>query len=163
MANFCENHVTFKGSNQNLHNVKLIFDKQQEEDLPIDEMNLPFTVKSERCDMTDVNWEDGTVYFQTWWVPNTDLMIEIADHFELEFESYYHEPGCEIYGQANYSNGCLSKFELDETDFAKFRYDDDNGVYIYRRKEYDCEDEILEVLLARKIKNASRSVMKKAA
>jgi len=156
MPNFCDNHVTFKGSNENLQQVKFLFDKMEEEDLQIDDVDFLFTVQSENSDMTEVHWGDNnTVYFQTWWVPNTDLMIEIADHFELEFESYYYEPGCQIYGQANYNNGCLTKIELDENDFAKFKYDDDYSLYVYRRKIYDCEDEILEILLNNKIKRLS--------
>lgn len=156
MANFCENHVTFKGSNENLNQVKLLFNEMEERCLPIDDIDFPFTMQSEDCDMTDINWEDDkTVYFQTWWRPNTDLIMEIADHFELGFDSYYYEPGCQIYGQANYHNRYLSKIELDQNDFAKFSYDDDYSLYIYRRKIYDCEDEILEILLKNKIKHLS--------
>jgi hypothetical protein len=110
--------------------------------------------------MFGIEFNNVTASFETKGWPNTELLIAIADHFELDFESSYDELGMEIYGQANYYDGRLAIVELDETDFAKFRYDDDNDVYIYRRKEYDCEIEILEILLDRKIKNARKKKLK---
>jgi hypothetical protein len=98
----------------------------------------------------DTAWEDGILYYQTKWAPNTEILVKIAEAFKVGFNSSYDEPGCGVFGEASYGNGELREVDLDADDIAQYEYYDGNDSYRFENRNYDCSEEILETLLKRK-------------
>ena len=49
----------------------------------------------------------------------------------------------------------IQQYDLEDVDFNEYSYLDEKGTYIFENEFYECETEILEILLERKIKNSS--------
>lgn len=91
----------------------------------------------------------GTIYYDTKWVPNTDILVQLADQFGVGFVHMYSEFAMGIFGEANYGQGILTDARLDHEDFSRFEYDE-SGVYLFEGQSYETDMEILELLLERK-------------
>ncbi len=111
---------------------------------------LPDFIEEKDGYFFDLRVEDEVIYYETRWSPNTDIVQEIAEHFDIEFTHHYDESGTCIYGEAIYKDGMLTKVELDMADFAAYKYDVDEETYLFEGQYYECSEEIKEILLERK-------------
>lgn len=85
------------------------------------------------------------------WEPNITGVKRIADMFGLDFNLLYDEPGNQLFGEVIYKDGVLSIVELDDTDFGKVSFDEENGIYTYG-SELGCDiSEFLVQLLFEKV------------
>ena len=107
MANWCSNSVAFEGNETALEQVKLEFVKMQLRENEENYGQLPeFVSDKNRGYFFDILLEDGDCIFnyQTRWSPNTEILLQIAEYFKVDFIHNYEEIGNQIYGVAVYSN-----------------------------------------------------------
>ena len=113
MANWCSNTVAFEGNETALEQVKLEFIKMQIRENEENCGQLPeFISDKNRGYFFDILLEDGDYIFnyQTKWSPNTEILLQIAERFKVDFIYNYEEIGNQIYGVTVYSKNELTEF-----------------------------------------------------
>ena len=154
MANWCSNSVAFEGNEIALEQVKLEFVKMQIRENQENCGQLPeFISDKNRGYFFDILLEDGGCIFnyQTRWSPNTEVLTQIAERFNVDFILDYEEIGNQIYGVSVYSNNELTEICLEEEDFEQYSYNEETDTYTVEEENYESDYEILEILLKRKI------------
>ena len=154
MANWCSNSVAFEGNETALEQVKLEFIKMQILENEENCGQLPeFILDKKRGYFFDILLEDGGCIFnyQTRWSPNTEVLTQIAERFNVDFILDYEEIGNQIYGVSVYSNNELTEICLEEEDFEQYDYNEETDTYSFEEENYESDYEILEILLKRKI------------
>ena len=162
MANWCSNSVAFEGNETSLEQVKLEFRKMIIRENQENCGQLPeFISDKNRGYFFDILLEDGGCIFnyQTRWSPNTEILLQIAEHYKVDFIYNYEEIGNQIYGVAVYSNNELSEIYLEEEDFEQYKYNEETDTYSFEEENYESDYEILEILLKRKIKNMQTQIL----
>lgn len=115
---------------------------------------LPDFIDTETGYFFDIYFEEddpGEFHYETRWVPNTDNLLRIAQHFKVSFVQEYEATGCQVYGRATYENGMLDDTFLNNEDFDAYLYDDETGDYYFEGDTYESDVQILETLLERKL------------
>jgi len=154
MANWCQHQLFFTGEKSALENVFNAFKKMQEYQIKNYEGRVPdFMVAPEsEWFFTVVCNELPTeqISYETKWSDNVVDLVTIADHYGVSFEVEYQESGCNIYGKASYNHKTkeLKQTDLDDSDFEQFGMNEEGDIYFFRDKEYECETDILDILLA---------------
>ena len=154
MANWCSNSVAFEGNETALEQVRLEFIKMQILENEENCGQLPeFILDKKRGYFFDILLEDGGCIFnyQTRWSPNTEVLTQIAERFNVDFILDYEEIGNQIYGVSVYSNNELTEICLEEEDFEQYDYQEETDTYSFEEENYESDYEILEILLKRKI------------
>ena len=162
MANWCSNSVAFEGNETALEQVKLEFIKMQLRENEENCGQLPkFVSDKNRGYFFDILLEDGDCIFnyQTRWSPNTEILLQIAERFKVDFIYNYGEIGNQIYGVTVYSNNELTEIYLEEEDFEQYDYHEETDTYSFEEENYESDYEILEILLKRKIKNMQSQIL----
>ena len=162
MANWCSNSVAFEGNETALEQVKLEFKKMQICENKENCGQLPeFILDKNRGYFFDILLEDGDCIFnyQTKWSPNTEVLTQIAERFNVDFILDYEEIGNQIYGVSVYSNNELTEICLEEEDFEQYNYHKETDTYFFEEENYESDCEILEILLKRKIKNVQSQIL----
>ena len=162
MANWCSNSVAFEGNETALEQVKLEFVKMQLRENEENYGQLPeFVSDKNRGYFFDILLEDGDCIFnyQTRWSPNTEILLQIAEYFKVDFIHNYEEIGNQIYGLAVYSDDELTEIDLEEEDFEQYDYHEETDTYFFEAENYESDYEILEILLKRKIKNVQSQIL----
>ena len=162
MANWCSNSVAFEGNETALEQVKLEFIKMQIRENKENCGQLPkFVSDKNRGYFFDILLEDGDCIFnyQTRWSPNTEILLQIAEHYKVDFIYNYEEIGNQIYGVAVYSSNELTEICLEEEDFEQYDYHEETDTYSFEEESYESDYEILEILLKRKIKNMQTQIL----
>ena len=96
MANWCSNSVAFEGNEIALEQVKLEFRKMQIRENEENCGQLPeFISDKNRGYFFDILLEDGGCVFnyQTRWSPNAEILLQIAEHYKVDFIYNYEEIG----------------------------------------------------------------------
>ena len=162
MANWCSNSVAFEGNETALEQVKLEFIKMQLRENEENCGQLPeFISDKKRGYFFDILLEDGDCIFnyQTRWSPNTEILLQIAEYFKVDFIHNYEEIGNQIYGVAVYSNSELTEIDLEDEDFEQYYYQEESDTYYFEEENYESDAEILETLLKRKIKKLQNQIL----
>ena len=162
MANWCSNSVAFEGNERTLEQVKLEFKKMQIRENEENCGQLPeFISDKNRGYFFDILLEDGDYIFnyQTKWSPNTEILLQIAERFKVDFIYNYEEIGNQIYGVSVYSNNELTEIYLEEEEFEQHDYHEETDTYSFEAENYESDYEILEILLKRKIKNMQSQIL----
>lgn len=162
MANWCSNSVAFEGKETALEQVKLEFKKMQNCENKENCGQLPeFISDKNRGYFFDILLEDGGCVFnyQTRWSPNTEILLQIAEHYKVDFIYNYEEIGNQIYGVTIYSNNELTEICLEEEDFEQYDYHEETDTYFFEEQNYESDYGILEILLKRKIKNRQSQIL----
>ena len=162
MANWCSNSVAFEGNETALEQVRLEFIKMQILENEENCGQLPeFILDKKRGYFFDILLEDGDCIFnyQTRWSPNTEVLTQIAERFNVDFILDYEEIGNQIYGVSVYSNNELTEICLEEEDFEQYDYNEETDTYFFEEKNYESDFEILEILLKRKIQKIQSQIL----
>ena len=162
MANWCSNSVAFEGNETALEQVKLEFRKMQIRENEENCGQLPeFISDKNRGYFFDILLEDGGCIFnyQTRWSPNTEVLTQIAERFNVDFILYYEEIGNQIYGVTIYSSSELTEICLEEEDFEQYDYDEETDTYFFEEENHESDCEILEILLKRKIQKIQSQIL----
>lgn len=154
MANWCNNNVAFEGNETALKQIKADFQKMISRENEEQCGQLPDYISEKTGYFFDIIWEEGDCIFnyQTKWSPNTDILIQIAERYNVDYIHDYEEMGNLIYGRNIYEKGNLIEIGLDDDDFEQYHYDEEIETYHFREETYDSDSEILEILLENKIK-----------
>lgn len=107
MANMCSNCVIFSGEPSAVESVKAVFKEIQDQQEATGRWHLPEYVTADFSNMQDITINENTINYETRWYPNLQGLVQIANHFKLDFVSYYDEPGNGVFGQASYKKGTL--------------------------------------------------------
>ena len=120
-----------------------------------------FILDKKRGYFFDILLEDGGCIFnyQTRWSPNTEVLTQIAERFNVDFILDYEEIGNQIYGVSVYSNNELTEICLEEEDFEQYDYNEETDTYFFEEKNYESDFEILEILLKRKIQKIQSQIL----
>lgn len=157
MANWCSNNIFFEGEEKNIDALYKLFEDLIEKYKATDEGQRPDFLEDGRymfyfyLGIENKEPDNFSMMYETKWADNVDDMVQIAEKYKVDFEYYYEELGCGVYGRAIYRNGKLDNVYLENEDFDQFEYDDEKEVYMFREEEYDSNGEILETLLEEKI------------
>ncbi|QGN22505.1 hypothetical protein [Elizabethkingia anophelis] len=150
MANWCYNVVQFSGDEQKISEIDALFKAMAEREKQTREGQLPPFVEAGEGYFHDIYVEDGTIRYETKWVQNTDILVQVADHFRTGFWHEYYEPGMWIYGQAEYGSEGLSDVSIDPESVELIEYRESGG-YRFEGQDYETDMEIMELLFERKI------------
>ena len=162
MANWCSNSVAFEGNEIALEQVRLEFRKMQIRENEKNCGQLPeFISDKNRGYFFDILLEEGGCIFnyQTKWSPNTEVLTQIAERFNVDFILDYEEIGNQIYGVSVYSNNELTEICLEEEDFEQYSYNEETDTYSFEEENYESDYEILEILLKRKIRKIQSQIL----
>lgn len=154
MPNWCSNTVQFDGKPSQLKKIQRLFENIEKKERKENCGQLPDFVKAEIGYFFSTRWEEGVLYYETRWSPNTDILVAIADKFMVNFIHDFDEPGNLVYGQAEYRNKIITLTELDNQDFDLYDYDEENDSWIFEGERYESDYEIKEILLERKLKDS---------
>jgi hypothetical protein len=101
--------------------------------------------------------DEGIYMFESKWTPPIDDLVAKAKKSGFSFTLEYYEPGCQIYGKAEYSKESgLSVYDLPESVFDRVSWDDEcNEMKIDGSLEHACgyEEEFYEDELNKMINN----------
>lgn len=149
MPNWCDNIVMFTGEPRKLKELEQLFHHMAVREKETRLGQLPPFIQSRDGYFFDIRLEEGTLYYDTRWSPNTGVLVQIADQFQTGFVHMYSEFAMGIFGEATYEQGILADARLDPEDLYCFDYDE-SGVYLFEGQSYETDMEILELLLERK-------------
>lgn len=154
MANWCNNTVVFEGTPETIEQINELFRTMIEQEKKEVFGQMPDFVGSKNGSyFFEICQSDtATFNYQTKWSPNTEILQQIAERWNVDFVHDYEERGCLIYGRATFSDKLLTDIYLEDDDFEKYQFDEETDIYHFEGKEYDSEWGILETLLERKIK-----------
>ena len=150
MANMCSNCVIFSGNPKAIEDVKALFKEIEDQQEATGQWHLPPYVTAESGHMQDICINDNTINYETMWSPNLQGLVQIANHFNLDFVSYYDEMSNGIFGEASYIKGTLIDVCLDAEDMVAYGFDAANQVFTYNGQEYENETPIFEKMLDEK-------------
>lgn len=150
MPNWCSNNVIFEGKPSQVKKIQRLFKALAVKEAKESRGQLPDFINMDSGYFFSIRWEETTLQYETRWAPNTDILIAIADHFEVEFTHEFDEPMMMIFGKSEYRDKCISVTELDD-DRDKYDYDEENDNWIFEGQVYESDYEIKEILLERKL------------
>lgn len=152
MANWCNNVVWFEADETTMQKIKEMFLQMVQKESETNCGQLPEFIKDDKDWFFAIRWEaEDVLYYDTRWSPNTEIVRQIADHYNVGFTLDYEELACGVYGKAIYADGILTDTYLEQTDFDTYQLDEETDSYHFEGETYNSEWEILETLLDRKI------------
>ncbi|MGY3212484.1 DUF1281 family ferredoxin-like fold protein [Mucilaginibacter sp. HD30] len=150
MANWCSNKVEFIGEHSQFESLKTLFTAMAVKENKEKRGQLPEFVTGEGGFLFQIAWENGLLYYETKWVPNTAVIVKIAEFFKVDFIHSYSESSNAVFGEASYCNGMLNDISLDRSDTELYHFNYSTDSYVFEGQEYESSDDILEILLNRK-------------
>ena len=157
MANWCSNRVEFTGEHSQFGELQSFFTAMAAKEKKEGKGQLPDFASGGTGFMFETAWEDGILYYNTKWSPNTDVIVKIADQFKTGFIYSYAETSNGEYGEATYSNGELTDIALDWSDTDHYSFNEETDLYEFEGMDYESEEDILAILLQRR-KNAHAQI-----
>ncbi|AZB25278.1 MULTISPECIES: hypothetical protein [Chryseobacterium] len=154
MANRCNNKVTFKGNQASLNQVSDLFRTMIDNESKGKIGQLPDFIQSEYGYFSEIykdETEECSFHYDTRWSPNIEVLWTIANHFDVEFVLSYEESGCMLLGKTFYENEILKDYCLNQSDFQDCSYNEEENNYQFEGNIYEYKDEIMKILLGRKI------------
>ncbi len=151
MANWAQNQIYFTGEEAKVKEVTAMFIEMQETEFRTKQGQKPHFINEVEQDyFFDIQAYEGDdqISFSTKWSPNIEDCILVAKHYGLNFTLNYQEPSNNIYGKAIFTadNEEAKIYDLSDDFFKMYEFDIDADIYIYEGEEYECEDDILEIL-----------------
>lgn len=151
MANWAYNSVTFQGEVTKIEEINTMFETMCKCEKLTNEGQLPFFVIDDdgyffKIRINEKEDEVIEIHYETKWSPNLSVLIEIANHFNVDFEVSYNELACCVFGKATYIAGSPDAEinDLDFDDFYIFEGLKDKDGYLYNNKEWYDLFELLE-------------------
>lgn len=152
MANWCNNVVWFEADETTMQKIKEMFLQMAQKESETNCGQLPAFIQDDNDWFFAIRWEaEDVLYYDTRWSPNTEIVRQIADHYNVGFTLDYEELGCLVYGKATYAGGILTDIYLEQTDFDTYQFDEETDSYHFEGETYESDWEILETLLERKM------------
>lgn len=153
MAEWCINSVVFIAEPAQLTEIQTLFLQMAVKAQATGEGQPPHFILEHEGWFFDIVWKDNSLFYSTKWYPNTDHLIEVADYFCVDFRHHYAEVANGIYGLSVYTDGVLTITDLDSSDLASYVFDPETKLYKFEDKLYENSEDILDILIQRKIAN----------
>jgi len=150
MANWCYNTVWFTGEPDVINSLTCFLYELAQEGRRTGHGQLPDFITRKEGWMFELGWSGEFHFYTTKWKPNTNVLIEVADRYGLNFRHAYEETGNRIFGVSAYEDGVLRTTDLDTEDFEAYCYNENTETYEFENAHYESSDEILQILLERK-------------
>lgn len=150
MANYCSNSVLFVGDEQNVAAVKALFAEIEKKQQQSNRWHLPSFVSGDKGYMLDIVFDLQAIHYETRWVPNLEVLGQIADKYQVGFISKFQEMSNGIYGEAAYHEGKLTSVMLHIEDLTGHQYDKSLNGYRLGNEVYEYQGDLLDVLLEQK-------------
>lgn len=164
MANWCNNLVSFFCSSEQEKKLTSLFEQMAQKEQEEQQGQIPpFIKESERTRyLFNIEiLEDNMFRFETKWSPAIDEIYLIAKELGIqEYEHEYEELGCLIFGKVICQDSKLFDFQLENNDFDKIQCDELGEKYNFEDEWYEYQDEILRILLDRKINHTMGNAIK---
>lgn len=154
MANRCNNKVTFTGSEDNLNRVLDLFNQMMDNENKGSIGQIPDFVESKNGHFADIAQNKSNKYafcYDTFWSPNFGILIQTANHCNVDFLLDYEEYGMKLFGRTIYKNHIFKDCRLNMADFIGITYDTETDKFEFEGKTYGDDIEIMRILLERKI------------
>jgi hypothetical protein len=139
MPNWCHSSVRFSGETEKVKAVRDFFMAVDEQQTKFKNYDLPEFVTARNSNIVEIGFGNDQIFFRSAWFPPFQVLVEIADHFEVGFSNKYEESGMFEYGKAYYQNGKYERICLTPEDAAKVTYDAERDVFTYEGHEFDDE------------------------
>lgn len=161
MGNWCLNEVRFIGDELQLQELgKMIAEVIKREEKSGRGQLFPVAEVKEGY-LFEMSYTDGQLRYLTKYMPNTVMIMALADYLELDYVHLYCEPAMGVFGQYSYHKGQLFEVFISAEDYAKFDFEYGKG-YTFEDKLYLTEDEVLRIILNQKsqelLKNQSKAL-----
>jgi hypothetical protein len=150
MANYCSNSVLFVGDEQSVAQIKSLFEEIEKKQSKSGQWNMPSFIEGDKGFMLDIVIDKRAINYETRWVPNLEVLAQIADKYNVGFISKFQEMSNGIYGEAAYRDGKLTSVTLSKEELANLHYDKTMNGYLLGDKVYEYEGDLLDVLLEQK-------------
>jgi len=153
MANWCSNHVEYKGEEANISSLLEELRELEKENektgsgvRPSEEGDLQY--------MFDLQVVDEYFLFESKWTPANDSLKFLAKKHGVTLENGYYEPGMMLYGNWTSDGETEKDISLDQEEWDSVTAGDEFAShYIYNGEEYECEEDAFDLILKEKIKN----------
>jgi hypothetical protein len=159
MANWCNNKVTFNGNQESLEKVSNLFQTMIENESKGNIGQMPEFIEREYGYFFEIyqdETDECTFEYETRWSPNIEILWTIANHYNVQFVLDYEELGCMVFGKTIYENEILTDYFLNQCDFQDFIYNEETDCCEFEGKTYEYKDDIMKILLERKINNTNQ-------
>lgn len=154
MANWAQNWVNFSGEETQIKKVNAMFKAMHEKEKETNCGQIPPFMTEPKQDWFFEIYEDDSevISYATKYNPNILDLVEIANHFNLNFECTYQETSNNIFGKAIFTAGNSEAkiYDLDNSDFDLYSFDEEADIYTYEDEEYEGDSEILETIFEKK-------------
>lgn len=121
---------------------------------------LPDFIEGDKGWMTDVALGSESISFRTSWVPNLNVIHQIAEHYGLNYVDRYEEPNMLVFGEAACQDGIFTHVYIEHSDLTAIGYDNAAGKYTYDDRLFDDDFEIwIEILEDKKKRMAERDAL----
>lgn len=155
MPNWCFNSVRFSGEPENVKGVSKEFLTLVLKEKETGKGQLPDFINDGKLYFFEISVKSAVVNFVTRWIPPVEIMVEIAEHYAVDFEFDFDEIANGIYGKVFFRNGKATVFNLSPADFAAYDYDEEKRKYRFEGKYYANNEAIFKIMLKRKMTNVN--------
>lgn len=149
MANWCNNWVSLDGEPEK---VKAFMDDVKALEKECIETDLGVHPCDDGEYMFEFYLDEDSFSFSSKWSPANESLEFLAKKHSVEVVNRYEECAMGIYGEWKNDGKVSTDIFLEDSDFDLFSEDDESGMYLFEGEWYECREEILEVILDRKIK-----------
>jgi len=153
MANLCSNYLVFEGNQKAIRDIHALFQYMKEQEEATGRGQLPEFLSEESGYFFELYWNEDDLdnyQYTTRWAPNTEVLLKLATHFNVDFTLDYEEMGCLVYGRAAFIGGTLTDICLENEDFDTYLWDEQEDTYQFEGETYYSQWEILDILLERR-------------
>jgi len=116
MANYCSNTVLFLGEPSAVAELRQLFWEIERQQKLTRMYYLPDFVMDGTGYVQDISFNGQWINYESRWTPNLNLLVQLAERYQVEFISGFDEMTNGIYGEALYSNGRLQSVYRDAYD-----------------------------------------------
>lgn len=176
MPNWCSNYATFQGDEAKVNELISMFrDAEEKQNKNIIQGYMPeFITEVKDSYFFDIFvQDDGQVSYETKWGSNSQDLLNVVKHLGgISFEVEYSESMAEVYGKDTYNHGTneFKKTYLTHEDYALITEIDEDNIhehttehnielissYLFENEYYDSKEDILDILLERKINQSNQ-------
>jgi len=116
MANYCSNTVLFLGEPNAVTELRQLFWEIERQQKLTRMYYLPDFVVDGTGYVQDISFNGQWINYESRWTPNLNLLVQLAERYQVEFISGFDEMTNGVYGEALYSNGRLQSVYRDAYD-----------------------------------------------
>lgn len=150
MGNWCLNEVRFIGDDLQLKELEKMITEVIKQESKSGRGQLFPMAETKEGYLFEISYEDGNLRYLTKYMPNTPVIMALADYLGMDYVHLYCEPAMGVFGQDAYQKGQVFEVFISAEDYGKFDFEYGKG-YTFGGKLYPTEDEVLRLILNQKM------------